>query len=244
MSWGYDGPNGPAAWDNFKGAGVTGARQSPINIDSKDGTCGALNINYGTEPVQLENIGWTFKAKCGGGSISGGPLSGTYKLDSFHAHWGTAGSDGSEHHLNGKAFSAEMHIVNYNEKYGDFATAASKPDGLAIVAVFMQEGADNPALASVAAGMGSIASKGASGSGGSVDLTGLLPGNKSCHCYEGSLTTPPLTESVTWIVMDEPISVGKGQLDAFRSMKDGAGNALSKNHRPVVPKGGRQITCC
>ncbi|KAL5022173.1 hypothetical protein ScPMuIL_001328 [Solemya velum] len=202
MSWAYDGPNGPAAWDNFKGAGVTGAKQSPINIDSKDGTCGALIINYGTEPVQLENI-----------AISGGPLSGTYKLDSPHAHWGTAGSNGSEHHLNGKAFSAE-------------------------------EGADNPALASVAAGMVCIASKGASCSGGSVDLTGLLPGNKSCHCYEGSLTTPPLTESVTWIVMDEPISVGKGQLDAFRSMKDGAGNALTKNHRPVVPKGGRKITCC
>lgn len=58
---------GPAAWDSFKGAGVSGTKQSPINIDSNDGTCGSLNINYGTEVVALENIGWTFKAKCSGG---------------------------------------------------------------------------------------------------------------------------------------------------------------------------------
>lgn len=80
-----------------------------------------------------------------------------------------------------------------------------------------QEGADNPALASVAGGMGGIGAKGTSGAGGSVNISGLLPGNKACSCYDGSLTTPPLTESVKWIVMNEPISVGGGQVSLRRN---------------------------
>lgn len=46
-------------------------------------------------------------------AISGGPLTGTYKLDSFHAHWGAPGTNGSEHQLNGKDYAAEVGRLDF-----------------------------------------------------------------------------------------------------------------------------------
>ena len=73
--------------------------------------------------------------------MSGGPLEGEYQLAQFHAHWGGENARGSEHTVDGKAFSAELHLVHYNTKYGDLGTAVDKPDGLAVLGMFIKAGA-------------------------------------------------------------------------------------------------------
>ena len=74
--------------------------------------------------------------------LTGGPLEeDVYQLAQFHAHWGGENARGSEHTVDGKAFSAELHLVHYNTKYGDLGTAVDKPDGLAVLGMFIKAGA-------------------------------------------------------------------------------------------------------
>nr|AYD38862.1 carbonic anhydrase 2 [Mytilus edulis] len=70
--------------------------------------------------------------------ISGGPLTGTYRLEQFHFHWGADDNKGSEHTINGKMYAAELHLVHYNTKYANFGEAVDKPDGLAVFGIFYQ----------------------------------------------------------------------------------------------------------
>ena len=58
----------------------------------------------------------------------------------MHAHWGDKAGCGSEHRLDGKMFDAELHIVHYNSKYGDPNNALDKPDGLAVLGMFIKTG--------------------------------------------------------------------------------------------------------
>ena len=62
----------------------------------------------------------------------------------MHAHWGDKAGCGSEHRLDGKMFDAELHIVHYNSKYGDPNNALDKPDGLAVLGMFIKTGAPHP----------------------------------------------------------------------------------------------------
>ena len=71
--------------------------------------------------------------------LSGGPLEeDVYQLAQFHAHWGGENARGSEHTVDGKSFSAELHLVHYNTKYGDLGNAVDKPDGLAVLGMFIK----------------------------------------------------------------------------------------------------------
>ena len=58
----------------------------------------------------------------------------------MHAHWGKAGGGGSEHTVDGVQYAAELHIVHWNTKYGDPSQAVDKPDGLAVLGMFLKEG--------------------------------------------------------------------------------------------------------
>jgi carbonic anhydrase len=80
--------------------------------------------NYETLPesIKVENNGHSVKlsftyADGKKAKFSGGPLNGTYIIDSMHWHWGKS-DRGSEHTLNKKQYAAEVHIVSHNEKYG------------------------------------------------------------------------------------------------------------------------------
>lgn len=71
--------------------------------------------------------------------LRGGPLgSDVYKLEQWHCHWGAANGEGSEHTVDGRAFSGELHLVHWNtSKYNSFAEAAGQEDGLAVLGVFL-----------------------------------------------------------------------------------------------------------
>ncbi|KAM3849884.1 carbonic anhydrase-like [Diretmus argenteus] len=218
-AWGYGATDGPAKWaEGFPIA--NGPRQSPINIIPNeagyDPSLKTLKLKYsGTDSTGILNNGHSFQVDFvddgDTSTLTGGPISGTYRLRQFHFHWGASDDRGSEHTVNGINFPCELHLVHWNTKYPSFGEAASQPDGLAVVGVFLKIGAANPRLQKVLDALDAIKSKGKQANFPNFNPKTLLPGSLDYWTYDGSLTTPPLLESVTWIVLKEPISVSPVQ---------------------------------
>ncbi|XP_034524153.1 carbonic anhydrase 2 isoform X1 [Ailuropoda melanoleuca] len=177
--------------------------------------------------------------------LKGGPLTGTYRLIQFHFHWGSSDGQGSEHTVDKKKYAAELHLVHWNTKYGDFGKAVQQPDGLAVLGIFLKIGDARPGLQKVLDALDSIKTKGKSADFTNFDPRGLLPESLDYWTYPGSLTTPPLLECVTWIVLKEPISVSSEQMLKFRRLnfnKEGEPEELMvDNWRPAQPLHNRQI---
>ena len=148
----------------------------------------------------------------------------------MHAHWGDKPGKGSEHTLDGKMFDAELHIVHYNTKYGDPSVAVDKPDGLAVLGMFIKTGKEHPEFDTLCKNLKEIPTKDSSVElQDNLDPSNILPGrqfsridnkcydllsgDKTFFTYPGSLTTPPLFESVTWIVFKEPIEMSERQVE-------------------------------
>ena len=99
-----------------------------------------LTWNYPKETTELLNTGYCWKAHVPteGATLSGGPLSHEYQLAQYHCHWGENDQIGSEHVVDGQAYGAEIHFVNWNTKYGCFNEALKYGDGLAVLGVFLK----------------------------------------------------------------------------------------------------------
>uniref|UniRef100_A0A4W2IKR1 Carbonic anhydrase 1 n=1 Tax=Bos indicus x Bos taurus TaxID=30522 RepID=A0A4W2IKR1_BOBOX len=115
--------------------------------------------------------------------------------------------------------------VHWNSaKYPSFADAASKADGLALIGVLV---------------------KNKKAPFTNFDPSVLLPPSLDYWAYSGSLTHPPLHESVTWIIFKETISVSSEQLAQFRCLlanAEGDGElCIKQNHRPPQPLKGRTV---
>ncbi|ELK23168.1 Carbonic anhydrase 13 [Myotis davidii] len=144
--------------------------------------------------------------------LRGGPLTGRYRLRQFHLHWGSTDDHGSEHVVDGVRYAAELHVVHWNsDKYPSFVEAAHEPDGLAVLGVFLQIGECNPHLQKVTDILDSIKEKGKQTRFTNFDPLSLLPPSWDYWTYPGSLTVPPLLESVTWIILKQPISISSQQ---------------------------------
>jgi carbonic anhydrase len=133
-----------------------------------------------------------------------------YKLVQFHFH------TPSEHRLHGEQFPMELHFVHRNA-LGE----------LAVVGVFLREGAANPLIQQIWDAVSSEA-------GGQIDPEDLLPQNREYYRYAGSLTTPPCTEGVRWHVLTEPVELSAAQVDEFRAI-------FPLNARPIQPLNGRPV---
>nr|ACU30150.1 carbonic anhydrase [Trematomus eulepidotus] len=250
--WGYGANNGPEKWgEDFPVA--NGPRQSPINIVPKeaqyDSTLKSLKLKYDPSNANgILNNGHSFQVDyeddANSSILTGGPISGTYRLKQFHFHWGACDGKGSEHTVNGIKFPCELHLVHWNTKYPSFGEAASKPDGLAVVGVFLKIGDANPSLQKVLDAFNNIKTKGKQ-TFSRCSTFYLLPGCLDYWTYDGSLTTPPLLESVTWIVCKEPISVSCEQMAKFRSLLFSAEGepecCMVDNYRPPQPLKGRPV---
>ncbi|XP_051970512.1 carbonic anhydrase 2-like [Xyrauchen texanus] len=251
--WGYADHNGPLKWfESFPIA--NGPRQSPIDINpngaSYDSSLKPLQLKYDpSTSLDILNNGHSFQVTFAddkdSSTLKEGPISGTYRLKQFHFHWGASDDMGSEHTVNGKCYPAELHLVHWNTKYQSFEEAVNKPDGLAVVGVFLKVDADNPQLQKVLDALDAIKSKGMQTSFKNFDPTILLPNSLEYWTYVGSLTTPPLHESVTWIVCKEPISVSSAQMKQFRSLLFSAEGedvcCMVNNYRPPQPLKGRAV---
>ncbi|XP_016008624.1 carbonic anhydrase 13 [Rousettus aegyptiacus] len=254
LSWGYDEHNGPVRWKEFFPI-ADGDRQSPIEIKTEeakyDASLQPLSIQYDPHSAKIiSNTGHSFSVDFDDTEdrsvLRGGPLAGTYRLRQCHLHWGSCDDHGSEHLVDGVRFAAELHVVHWNsDKYPSFVEAAHAPDGLAVLGVFLQIGELNPQLQKITDILDSIKEKGKQTRFTNFDPLSLLPPSRDYWTYPGSLTVPPLLESVTWIVLKQPINISSQQLAAFRSLlctaEGEAAAFLLSNHRPPQPLRGREV---
>ena len=145
----------------------------------------------------------------------------TYHLTQFHFH------TVSEHRLNGEVFPMELHLVHETD------------DGqLLVLGVFIEAGHVNRELQRIFRDLPADESE--TRSINDFDLDDLIPNDRDTYRYEGSLTTPPFTEGVNWIVFDEPLQMSQGQIDAFRELFP-EGNTREPqplNDRPIMSDAG------
>lgn len=250
MSWGYEKNNGPALWhENFPVA--KGNRQSPIDISTK--ACQVDNqlcskpfqINYSTEKnAEVSNTGSSIKVQIKEVSeIKGGPLEGTWRLEQFHLHWGSSNDRGSEHTIDGKTYAAELHLVHWNaKKYASFGEAADKPDGLAVLGFMVNVGKEHAGFKTITDVCSKIQEAGSSVKLDKDFNPSCMLGNLDHYwTYLGSLTTPPLFESVTWTLFSDVIEISQAQMDALRSLKFNNGKCMMDNYRPPCALCGRSV---
>ncbi|XP_074700547.1 carbonic anhydrase 15-like [Strix aluco] len=265
--WCYDSQDpkcGPSHWKELK-ATCGGDKQSPVNIDRRrlqrdSGLGDILFEGYDQAPPgtwRLANDGHTVMLSLASESasehitISGGGLPGRYRALQLHFHWGSPVRNGSEHTLDGHQLPMELHIVHINVKYRTLAEAKGHPNGLAVLGFFFQVSeTPNTNYNTIVAGLRNV-----SHTGDAVDLAStfrlstLLPraGRLSGYYrYQGSLTTPDCSEVVVWTVFEEPVEIGREQLQAFVSTLHfpAAGPVLLKmtnNFRPPQPLRSRKV---
>jgi carbonic anhydrase len=220
VHWSYEGSTGPDHWSKLKpefAACGAGKRQSPIDI--QDGArleLEPIKFDYRPAPLRIVDNGHTVQINYAeGSSIS---ISGVrYDLKQFHFH------KPSEERVNGKMYDMVAHLVHQSA------------DGrLAVVAVLMESGAQNDFLAAVWPHLPLEAGREAALAEVTIDVTTLLPESRTYFAFMGSLTTPPCSEGVLWLVMKTPVAISPGQVAVF-------GKLYKMNARPVQAGNGRLI---
>lgn len=211
--WTYEGETGPDNWAKLRDQFETckaGIRQSPVELKSaKTSDLKNIEFEYGDAPVKLLNNGHTIQAD----ALTNNQivLSGvTYPLVQFHFH------APSEHVEAGVQYPLEMHLVHRLDT-GE----------LAVVGVFIAEGAENSAFAPVWDHLAMAASP-AVDTGATINVAQLLPVDHQFYAYVGSLTTPACSEGVKWFVMNEPIKMSAEQIAAFTDIFAGNNRPLQK----------------
>ncbi|WP_426995977.1 carbonic anhydrase [Pseudarthrobacter sp. N5] len=216
-SWSYEGAEGTENWGTLSsdfGSCSSGTAQSPIDVRSGSvRSRPPLTRAYSASEVEVTDNGHTTELRAlKPQSITVGGKQYAFKQMHFHAP--------SEHTLNGVRHEAEFHFVHQADDAG-----------LAVVGVLATAGAVNAAwapfidAAPTAAGGQKVAA-------GIVDLAALFPASLDHFAYDGSLTTPPCSESVRWLLLETPIELGAEQIATLRT-------AHSGNSRPVQPLNGR-----
>ena len=218
-SWGYGPHDGPARWATLDPAFAAcdlGREQSPIDLTGgRRADLTSVEFDYSRMRVTVENTGRTIQVNPDPGS--GIVLDGVrYALWQFHFH------HGSEHTFDGARLPLEMHLVHRSDR-----------GSLAVVGVLFTVGAANAALAPVWARL-PAAPGGTAAPSGRLDLSALLPAGRTTWRYRGSLTTPPCTEGVAWVVLTETLTLSAAQIDAFAAL-------YPNNRRPVQPLGERVL---
>ncbi|XP_017891224.1 carbonic anhydrase 2 isoform X2 [Ceratina calcarata] len=140
-----------------------------------------------------------------------------YEMDHLHFHWGAKNDRGSEHVLNGVRYPMEMHIVHRNKVYSNFSSALDHKNGLAVLGIFFQlQEEDNELLNPVVKALKDVQLLNEQVKlNAPLALASLLPnGLDVFYTYKGSLTTPPCSEAVTWIIFPSPTPISFSQKTA------------------------------
>jgi carbonic anhydrase len=217
--WSYDGEGGPAAWARLRGDyAVCGAgkRQSPIDI--REGIKVDLEgIKFDYKPTQFRIIdnGHTLQVSVGEG-LGLTVMGKRHDLIQFHFH------RPSEERVNGRAYDMVVHLVH-----------KSAEGQLAVVAVLLEKGSEHPLIQTLWNNL-PLEQDMEVTPDEAIDLNKLLPENRTYWTYMGSLTTPPCTEGVLWMVFKQPVQVAEQQVAIFSRL-------YRNNARPVQPAHGRLI---
>lgn len=209
--WTYEGEEGPEHWGNIDPSYAVcgnGTSQSPIDISKpNDQDLANIVFHYQASEVNILNNGHTVQVNYDAGSYI--ELDGVrYDAAQFHYH------APSEHAVDGKLFAAEIHIVHKNA------------DGqLAVVGILLEDGAENAAIAPFINNLPAEKAD-VKDAGVKINAADFLPAAQTTFRYSGSLTTPPCTEGVNWLVMTSPIALSTAQLSALEALFEG-------NNRPI-----------
>lgn len=195
----------------------SGRRQSPIDItNSQRQKLPGLAFAYRSAPLLIADDGHTARVRFGRGnhlSIGGQ----RYVLQQFHFH--TPSGD----RIAGEPFPMAAHLLH-----------KSASGQLLAVVVLFRLGAENPFLRSLMPLIPAPADGDHAPPGITVDPGRLLPANRGYYRYSGSLTGPPCTEGVDWIILKQPLEISAAQLARYRAR-------FPDNSRDVQPLHGRQV---
>ena len=217
--WSYQGEGGPDQWGEMKPEFATcssGKRQSPIDI--RDG------ISVQLDPVQFDYKPSNFRVIDNGHTVQVNVAPGNsievmgkrFELVQFHFH------RPSEERINGRQFDMVVHLVHKDLE-----------GKLAVVAVLLDRGSVQPIVQTVWNNL--PLEKGEElPAKALLDLNNLLPSERGYFTYMGSLTTPPCSEGVLWMVMKNPVSVSPEQIGIFARL-------YPMNARPIQSASGRLI---
>ena len=222
VHWAYDGENGPQAWGKLKSefnVCAIGKRQSPINIEDSNtlqGPAEPLQFNYNASGGTVVNNGHTIQVDLyGDNSIT--VRGSNYKLLQFHFH------TPSEEQINYRNSSMVAHLVHKNAE-----------GQLAVVAVLLDPGTANSLINKVWTYMPLDTGDRVGLPTAIIDMNELLPKDQRYYQFMGSLTTPPCTEGVLWMVLKQPTTVSREQIKLFAQL-------FPRNARPVQPVNGRAV---
>jgi len=217
--WSYSGEAGPQAWGGLRAEFSqcsAGQRQSPIDI--REGLAVDLEpvrFNYQSSGFGVVDTGHTVQVNvAAGNSIELGGR--RFELQQFHFH------RPSEERIDGRQFDMVAHLVHKD--------AEGK---LAVVAVLLDRGSLQPVVQAVWNNL-PLEKNQETQARGTIDLGQLLPADRRYYTYMGSLTTPPCSEGVQWVVMRHPVAVSQEQLDIFARI-------YPMNARPLQAASGRRI---
>lgn len=218
--WGYDGEHGPRHWaalnKEYASCGV-GKAQSPIDIRGAVASkLAPIQFDYRATPLHIIDNGHTVQVNYGAGSSMS--VDGKrYELVQFHFH------RPSEETIDGTAFPMEAHLVHKDAE-----------GHLAVVAVLLRQGLENPFLGALWANLPAEKEKEKVVEKVNINAARLLPKSRTYYTYPGSLTTPPCSEGVTWFVLTAPVDLSAGQVARFDKI-------YSHNARPTQPLNGRVV---
>jgi len=220
VHWGYTGHGSPDSWGEISPKYHTcseGRNQSPVNVvSSLDADLEPIKLNYSKSSKDVVNNGHTIQVnmKSGDSMVVDGI---SFELKQFHFH------TPSENHVDGKSFPLEAHFVHLD-----------KDGNIAVLALMFEEGKENSELAKIWEKMPNEAS-----GKNKLELkniaSALLPKSKDYYRFNGSLTTPPCTEGVRWLVLKTPVTISKEQVEKFLHTMH------HPNNRPIQPTNARLI---
>lgn len=241
VKWGYTGNVGPARWsqlDSDFAVCSSGKLQSPINIIKKVTKNGDLSLSFDYQPANLNialdgNIELSFpdnqqlmlsehgvQVVFPAGKITESIALNQerFRLVQFHFH------SPSENRLLGQSFPLEIHFVHQGDK-----------GHIAVIGVFVRGGAENLEIQKLINHFPTDRGQEHIIEGVQIDPMALIPDARQYYYFAGSLTTPPCTEGVNWVMMESPITASPGQIALIRKAAGGT------NARPVQPLNGRKL---
>lgn len=210
-AWSYEGDTGPGYWADLSPAyaACNGTGQSPVNLTSTRAPDEPMSLTLSYSPAEAEVVdtGHAVQVNTTGGTLTFNGT--TYDLQQFHVH------TPSEHAVQGVPYTGEIHLVH-----------RADDNTLAVLGIFVEAGdTPHPSLDEWIHGADTTLS---------FNAETLPPDLHPYYTYEGSLTTPPCSEGVRWIVLDTPLRASREQLETLRAQHSG-------NARPVQPLNDRTI---
>ncbi len=220
VRWGYAGLGAPENWaklhPNYALCG-TGKRQSPIDIR------GGIKVDL--EPIHFDYRNTLFRITDNGHTIQVDVAEGStitvtgrvYQLQGFEFH------RPAEVRINGKPYDMAVHLIHKDYD-----------NNMAIIAVLLERGAENPLIQALWNHMPLEVGMSVTPPSVAIDLAKLLPVGREYYTHMGSLTRPPCTENVRWMVFKEPRQISPEQIAIFARLYPNNARPIQATHDRLI----------